>query len=355
MRFHAELVDVNTLQRVIQTIAKVSPRCYVRVNPVEIRFICTADGSDGGVQVWSQFTNEAFLKDPVVESKFNNQIDFEINSDLFAQSLRSCDHAMSVAIRLSKREGEPLLSMAIANASHTGGRLEVVQDIGVRIIRASEANKMRDPMVPDPQVHIYMPKMFKVRSVVEKMRNVTRHIYVSANRSEEFLMSVEEPEVRIESKWAKCGHPRIQNGESDEQTVENLDFNADNHHGRSYSESQQTSAASASTSDLEADKTKHFRVKVDAKSLLKFLSSHILESRCIVCICQPLCVIFYVYVGDPKNTSGVVTVSVARWARTSERRGRRKLTSSTSSSTCRAQKRTIEAAPVSLGDCHIIS
>ncbi|PWN30543.1 cell cycle checkpoint [Jaminaea rosea] len=283
MRFHAELVDVNTLQRVIQTIAKVSPRCYVRVNPVEIRFICTADGSDGGVQVWSQFTNEAFLKDPVVESKFNNQIDFEINSDLFAQSLRSCDHAMSVAIRLSKREGEPLLSMAIANASHTGGRLEVVQDIGVRIIRASEANKMRDPMVPDPQVHIYMPKMFKVRSVVEKMRNVTRHIYVSANRSEEFLMSVEEPEVRIESKWAKCGHPRIHN------------------------ESQQTSAASASTSDLEADKTKHFRVKVDAKSLLKFLSSHILESRCIVCICQPLCVIFYVYVGDPKNTSGVVT------------------------------------------------
>ena len=54
--------------------------------------------------------------------------------------------------------------------------------------------------------------MFKVRSVAEKMRNVSKHIYISANRSEEFVLAVEEPEVRIETKWTKCGHPRI-NGE----------------------------------------------------------------------------------------------------------------------------------------------
>lgn len=52
------------------------------------------------------------------------------------------------------------------------------------------------------------------------------------------------------------------------------------------------------SSAARADPARHWRVKVEAKSLLKFLSSHIVESRTAAMICSNHCVIFYVYVGE---------------------------------------------------------
>lgn len=275
MRFRTTLVDINTLVRMIQAIQKVSPRCIVRLEPEDVRFICTAEAD--GVQIWSQLKVSSFFKEYRVESNFNNQINFEIATDMLLVALRSSQNAVDVMVRLAKRDKDPLLSFAIANASHSGSKLEIVQDVLIKILRPAESLRIKEPLCPDPDVHIFLPRLYKVRNVAERMKAVASHIYISANRSEEFKMSVAQPEINIESTWKKCGHPEINDSQE------------------------------ASRSGGDDDPQKHFRVKLEAKSLLKFLSSHVVESRTIACICAGHSAIFYVYVGDPKNTSGVMT------------------------------------------------
>jgi HUS1 checkpoint protein len=113
MRFRTTLVDINTLTRIIQTIHKVSPRCLIRLEGEHVRFICTAEAD--GVSIWSQISVEYFFKDYRVESNYNNEINFEINTDTLLQALRSAQNAVDVMMRLAKRDKEPLLSFAIAN------------------------------------------------------------------------------------------------------------------------------------------------------------------------------------------------------------------------------------------------
>lgn len=44
------------------------------------------------------------------------------------------------------------------------------------------------------------------------------------------------------------------------------------------------------------------------KSFLRFLSSYIVATTTIACICANHCAIFYVYIGDIDKSSGVMTV-----------------------------------------------
>lgn len=117
MRFRTTLVDIGTLSKVIQSIHKVSPRCIVRLEPDDVRFICTAaESSEGGVQIWSQLSVPFFFKEYRVESNFNNQINFEVPTDMLLQALKSAQGAIDVLLRLSKRDRDPLLSFSIASA-----------------------------------------------------------------------------------------------------------------------------------------------------------------------------------------------------------------------------------------------
>lgn len=69
--------------------------------------------------------------------------------------LRSASGAVEVVLRLGKRNHEPLLSLAIVMAGHSGARLDVVQEILIRILRASELDLIAEPMCPPPDVRCY--------------------------------------------------------------------------------------------------------------------------------------------------------------------------------------------------------
>lgn len=87
-----------------------------------------------------------------VESNRENQVTLEVTTEALARVLRSAAGALELVLRLGKRNGEPLLSMAIAMTSHSGARLDVTQDIVIRILRTSELNLIAEPMCPTPDV-----------------------------------------------------------------------------------------------------------------------------------------------------------------------------------------------------------
>lgn len=68
------------------------------------------------------------------------------------RALRSASGAKSLLMRLGKREKDPVLSMTIATASHSGASLEVTQEVLIRILRMSEVAHVTEPMCPTPDV-----------------------------------------------------------------------------------------------------------------------------------------------------------------------------------------------------------
>lgn len=92
------------------------------------------------------------LSDYRIESNNNNEITVEMASETFARAFRSAQGALHVSLRLGKRLNEPLLSIAITTQSHTGGHVEVVQDVVIRILRASELDLISEPLCPTPDV-----------------------------------------------------------------------------------------------------------------------------------------------------------------------------------------------------------
>lgn len=98
------------------------------------------------------YTQSTLFTEYRVESNRNNEVTLEVATEALARVLRSAAGALDLVLRLGKRNGEPLLSMAIAMSSHSGARLDVTQDILIRILRTSELNLITEPMCPPPDV-----------------------------------------------------------------------------------------------------------------------------------------------------------------------------------------------------------
>lgn len=100
--------------------------------------------------VW--LTQASLFSEYRVESNKNNEITLEVATEALARVFRSASGALEIVLRLGKRHGEPLLSLAIAMTSHSGSRLDVTQEILIRILRTSELDLIAEPMCPTPDV-----------------------------------------------------------------------------------------------------------------------------------------------------------------------------------------------------------
>lgn len=132
-------------------------------------------------------SQDALFKDFRIESNFNNQINLEIASDSLLKALRSAQNAVDVTMRLAKRNKDPLLSFMIVNAvgvlasheekftsvaqrcscssldltsdfrpfplkSRSGARLEIVQDVLIKVLKPAEIERIKEPLCPEPDV-----------------------------------------------------------------------------------------------------------------------------------------------------------------------------------------------------------
>ncbi|EPQ28001.1 uncharacterized protein PFL1_04328 [Pseudozyma flocculosa PF-1] len=272
MRFRTSVKDVSIFTRVVQSIGKVANRCVIQLTSEQIRLICTGDSD--GAQIWSQMTVDSLFEDYRIESNFQNQINLEVSPDTLLRALRSANNAYSVTLRLAKRNKDPLLSFAISAQSHTGSNIEIVQDVLIKVLKPTEFSKIKEPLCPAPDVHIVLPKLVNLRTVVDHMRSLSDILTVSANHEGNLKLSVAEDEVKLETTWSDLAHPHITASQNPEQT---------------------------------SDPSEYKSVMLDMKSFLRFLSSYVVATTTIACICSNHCAIFYVYIGDVEKSSGVMT------------------------------------------------
>ncbi|KAH8094491.1 cell cycle checkpoint [Cristinia sonorae] len=291
MRFRANVVQPLTFARIMQTIEKLQKRCVVKFTETELHIICSHDVSDGGVQVWSQIKVDALFTDYKIQSNAGNVITMTLATEALHAALRSAAapsvggplSETDITMKLAKKNDQAVLSFEILGTSRSGKHMRVAHDVRIEVMRPQDVDKLQEPLCPEPDVHILLPPLAKLRTVVDHLRAHCDTIAVHANGSGKLQISVSTEDVKTDVTWTGLTNPPM---------------------GRDPTSSQQEPPES---SPEPRDPEQLYGVLMRVKSFAKFLSSSSISSTTIACICQNHAMILYVYIGEVADAGGVLT------------------------------------------------
>ncbi|KAI0791225.1 cell cycle checkpoint [Abortiporus biennis] len=289
MRFRAEVEHANTFSRIIQSINKLQSRCTIKFTEDEMHIICLADANEGNVQIWSQVRIASIFSEYRIQSNANNNITIRLSTDALLGALHSVSNPSGplsetmIVMKLAKKSDQAVLSFEITGFSKNGKPVRVSHDVRIEVVRPAEVDAMKEPMCPEPDVHVILPPLSKLRTVVEKLRSLSDVIKFQANNSGKLTLSVSTDSVKMDVDWNGLSNPTYDRSTS--------------------SQSQETNPSQTQ----RRDPNKKFGILVSIKSFLKFLNSYVLSSTTIACLCQNHCLILYVYIGEQADNGGVLT------------------------------------------------
>ncbi|KAJ2158153.1 Checkpoint protein hus1 [Coemansia sp. RSA 552] len=268
MRFRTLVTNSNLLLRVVQSIDKLAKSAILKLTEEKLHIIVLTD-VDSGLQLWSDVAIAALFSDYRIESVHNNEIYLEFSIDNLQRALKSAQGALRTTLKLTKKQGLPVLSLIVQNQSSTGRELTLTQDVPVRVLTPMQMDAIREPMVPDGQVHIMMPPLNSVRSIAERIKAMGDRVAVSANREGEATLRVSNDLVETTTFF---------------RGLENLSY--DSTQGTPQSEGDRGSG-------------EFFTAVVDMKNFLRFLQSyHVAPKNIVCCIIEHHALVFYVYIGS---------------------------------------------------------
>ncbi|KAH7884793.1 cell cycle checkpoint [Phlebopus sp. FC_14] len=299
MRFRATIENVPIFFRIIQAVEKLQRRCIIKFTESEMHIICNDDANEGGIQVWSVVKVESIFTNYRIQSNANNQITVALSTEALLSALRSSSSSASssavaasilptydadeLVMKLAKKNDQAVLSFEMFGVSRTGRKVRVAHDVRIDVMRPTEVERLREPLCPDPDVQILLPPLQKLRTIVERLRSLSDVLALRANNSGKLQVAIHTDAVKVETQWVGCANPSLRQIQEDED---------ENSHSDPLD---------------KPDPTKMFSVCVSIRSFIKFLSSHVVSTTTIACICQNHCAILYVYIGEVADAGGVIT------------------------------------------------
>jgi len=270
---------------VIQAIEKLQKKCIIKFTETNMHIICNSEANEGGIQVWSQIKISSLFENYRIQSNANNEITLALASEALLAALRSATASSSsasssfdaeeVVMKLAKKNDQALLSFEISGQSRVGHKLRVAHDVRIEVMKPADVAKMTEPLCPTPDLHILLPPLQKMRTIVERLRPMSDVLAFQANNNKRLVVAIKTEGVYAQTEWTNCQNPKTQDEEDPEAEP--------------------------------PDPNQMFTVLISTRSFLKFLNSHVVSTTTIACICQHHCVILYVYIGDMADAGGVLT------------------------------------------------
>ncbi|KAJ1308040.1 hypothetical protein OPQ81_002107 [Rhizoctonia solani] len=252
MRFRACIDEVSTLSKIVQTMEKLSKRCIFKMNETTVQIICLGE-TDVGVQIWSKIPVDSMFSDYRIQSNANNMISLE-----------------DVIVKLAKKNDQPVFSFEAQTESRQGKKMVVTHDVRITVMKAVEIEQVKEPLCPPPDLHIILPPLKELRTIVEHMQRLSDVVAISATPGGELVFAIQTDDVRVSTTWEGCQRPTVE-GEAPNPEHEN---NPDQKYG----------------------------ALVAVKSLIRFLTCHMFSNSTVASICANFCVIMYVYIGSVTDT-----------------------------------------------------
>lgn len=280
----------------------------------------------------------------------SNTINLELPLNPLQRALKSAINSDHATLRLTKKDGIPVLSMTIhtipeqraaANEPRSGIPLHhprptppdpddpfgdadmealeltmrrerekvITHDIPVRVLHPDTVETIMQPKVREPDVHIQLPPLLQLKAISDRFTKLASttaaaatstgreragavpKLELSANMHGGLRLRIATEALNIESVWRGLDNPEL-----DEAVIPG------------------GIAAHPSTKFKEAGPEKWATVRVDGKDWSKVLSVGRLDGRVIACFADDHALILYAYVSqfaDATADDAVVTVSTS--------------------------------------------
>ncbi|XP_060601141.1 checkpoint protein HUS1-like [Ruditapes philippinarum] len=211
MRFRGKLVDIGCIQhftRVVTTVSKLIKTCVLRVTTSALYFILSEKVVNGGIQIWCELPQGHFFDEYAMEgvSAEANEIYLEMSPENLVKALKTAQMAKWVKVKLTKKHA-PCLTVEVDLPTLGSHSRVVVHDIPVTVVPRRLWQEYQEPEVPQFDVSIIMPQMKVLRNIVDKMKNLSNNLLLSANRQGELKVSVETDMVSVSTHFQDLINP----------------------------------------------------------------------------------------------------------------------------------------------------
>ncbi|ORX60072.1 cell cycle checkpoint [Piromyces finnis] len=249
----------------LQSVEKLNKTCVLKFTRDKI-FLIVSKIELTELQVWGQVAINLLFEDFIIESANNNEIWLEVRTDQIIRVLKSAQSAIDVYCKLTKKTGLPSLSFNIKSIFRGDNPVLLVQDIPIRVLNMYHISEYKEPMVPQPHVHILMPPLVSVRTIIDRMKSMSNYLTISANYNGEFTLKIETESVSVETYFKDLICPELNQNENSQSQQERP--------------KEQFSGCQISIIDFE-----------------KFVHSYVINPSSVICsIIENFAVVFYVYV-----------------------------------------------------------
>jgi HUS1 checkpoint protein len=270
----------------MQAIEKLQKKCIIKFTEKEMQIICNSDANEGGIQVWSAIKVDSIFTAYRIQSNAENEITVSLSSEALLAALQSAAppstyEAEEVVVKLAKKNDKAVLSFEISGQTVGGHKVRVTHDVRIEVLKPADVARLKEPMCPEPDIHIILPPLQKLRIIVDKLRPMSNILAFRANHNGQIQISISTESVKLDTRWENCSIPTMVSGGLSQEVAED---------------------------QAEKPGPDHlFTVLVSIRSFLKFLNSYVVSTTTIACVCQNHCMILYVYIGDAANAGGVLT------------------------------------------------
>ncbi|KAJ8468281.1 hypothetical protein ONZ45_g17296 [Pleurotus djamor] len=235
MRFKTLISNSQTFYRVVQSVEKLQKKCIVKFAPTEMRIICNHDANEGGIQVWSVIKVDSVFTDYRIQSNADNEITMLLSVEALMAALKSAatsESAVSleegeVILKLAKKNDQAVLCFEINGTSRFGKQMRVSHDVKIEVMKPVDVALLKEPLCPEPDVHILLPPLQKLRTIVERLKPMSDVLAVCASNGGGFKLSITTESVKLDTEWTHCTIPEMARDAAGSQDVEAVKPNPD--------------------------------------------------------------------------------------------------------------------------------
>ncbi|KAF5272405.1 hypothetical protein FQA39_LY07873 [Lamprigera yunnana] len=212
MRFRAVLTDNAAMKIFLSTVtglSKISKECVMRILPRNLYFIIPND--DTGPRrplVWCKLPIHFYFREFNCEgvSEEHNEIYLNFATTMLVRSLSSIkQNAKSLKIKLTNKH-TPCLTLEIEQAVNEGLQTrQVVHDIPVEVILRQNWDEYAEPIFNNFHVSIEMPNLRTIKNIVERMKNMSNLLTVSATKNGRLTLQIKTNVVRVSAYFSNLG------------------------------------------------------------------------------------------------------------------------------------------------------
>lgn len=290
MRFKAKISNVPLFTRVCATLGKIDKQCTLHLSSKMVRFILVPGITDG-LELWAGMSSSTLFDDMRIESMSSNEITLHVQIDHLERALKSGQTAHEVNVKLAKRGSSAILSF-VADIQMPQV-MTISQDVPVVVLPGTHMSSLSEPVLPNPDVHIFLPKLKALRGVVDHLKNLADSMTISANMAGELSLQVETSNVLINTTYTGLEHPTIDSQVSG--AVPPAAVSA----GAAAAAAGLPSASSSPAAVTKPPAAQSAKAKVDISKFARFLQCYQIQPNSVICcIVQSRSVVLHAVLDD---------------------------------------------------------